>query len=70
MGHPAPTGADLLAIFDQVIRRIARRLANEADARRRSPTRPVRAGPDGSRDDLAFAATPHTVRGMRAHKHY
>jgi len=29
---PAPTGVDLLAILDRVIRRVARRLANEAGA--------------------------------------
>jgi hypothetical protein len=45
---PAPTGRDLLAILDRMIRRVARRLAREQPddaAADESPPRVVRADP-------------------------
>ena len=55
--HPVPTSADVLAILDRIVRRVARRLADEARRRRRRGrgARRARAGPGRSGGDVAIA---------------
>ena len=64
--HPVPTSADVLAILDRIVRRVARRLADEAaptTTRTRRPTCSRRSRPKRPRRGDRRAIAKPTVRG-------